>query len=44
MTRTANTLPLSDWQVWIEVRDARLSQAGLDAILALLADWIWDKG
>ena len=28
---TGNGLPLADWIAWTEVRDARLSRAGLDA-------------
>ncbi|MCH9044670.1 MAG: hypothetical protein IIA40_01030 [SAR324 cluster bacterium] len=36
--RTGNGLPLADWIAWSEVRDARLSRAGLDAILSLLAE------
>ncbi len=39
MTRyTGNGLALAGWIAWTEVRDARLSRAGLDAILVLLAD------
>ncbi len=39
MTRhNGNTLPLADWIAWSGVRDARLSRAGLEAILALLAE------
>lgn len=31
-------LPLEDWMVWMAVRDARLSPAGLEAIRSLLVE------
>ena len=34
----APTLPLQDWMVWMSVRDAQLSAAGVRAIRSLLAE------
>jgi len=36
--REEGSLPLEDWMVWVALRDARLSPAGLRAIRSLLAE------
>jgi len=36
--REDGALPLEDWMVWVAVRDARLSPAGLRAIRSLLSE------
>jgi hypothetical protein len=36
--REEGALPLEDWLVWVALRDARLSPAGLRAIRSLLAE------